>query len=633
MPPRLPTPRALLAALALLAIAAPLAAQQQDDLLGLVLEARAPNRNAVALIIGNSTYKRDLPAVRFAVRDAETVDRYVQRTLGVPLSNIVLLKDASLGDLKSAFNAQRGRLAAIVKSLPQPAQAEVFVYYSGHGAPTVPAGKAYLVPVDGDPDFLEDTSYPLDDAYAQLAALGAKQVTVVLDACFSGQSDQGSLFKGARPVIRVVQPVAAPKLTVFAAATGTQVSSDFEAKGHGLFTYFFLRGLQGDADAGTDGRITVAELRDYLADNVPGYARRLKNREQAPTVTAPDPARAVAVVTPVSKGRLPEVMPVAGSRATVAAAPAVAPAPAPAATAPARGAARTALSTFRDCAGCPELVVLPGGSFRMGSPETEEGRGDDEDDSQGPGGRPVLVALPELSVALAKTEVTRGEYAAFVRATGRSHPGGCYASEKGADGEWGSQLKAGASWESPGFDQGDDHPVTCVSWDDAQAYVRWLSQQTGQSYRLPTEAEWEYSARGGTTTPFVNAASEGELCRYANGADATANRQFPDWGAANSCSDGYVFTAPVGGREPNAFGLHDMIGNVWEWTADCYGESLAGTPRDGRAREASSCARRVLRGGSWSLDSVLLRPAFRHWVGPGDRSSDIGFRVARTLTP
>jgi len=641
MPLRYLTLRPLVVALtgAFAASANPALAQPADDLLGLVPKARAVNRNAVALIIGNATYRRDLPAVRFAVRDAETVDRYVQQSLGVPLSNIVMLKDAGLADLKSAFNAQRGRLAAIVKSLPQPAQAEVFVYYSGHGAPTVPAGKAYLVPVDGDPDFLEDTSYPLGEAYAQLSALGAKHVTVVLDACFSGQSDQGTLFKGARPVIRVVQPTVAPKLTVFAAAQGTQVSSDFEAKGHGLFTYFFLRGLQGDADVEGDGRITVGELRDYLGDNVPGYARRLKNREQAPAVTAPEPTPAVAEVTPVSKGRLPEVLPtVATNPAPRSPAPATTPAPtvprstASAAVVPARAPTRTALSTFRDCSGCPEMVVLPGGAFRLGSFETDVGRDDDEDDSQGPGGRPVLVTLPELAVALAKTEVTRGEYATFVRATGRSHPGGCYSFDKVADGKYEWRLQADRSWERPGFDQGDDHPVTCVSLDDAQAYVRWLSQQTGQPYRLPTEAEWEYAARGGTTSRFAHGDREDELCRYANGADATARRLFSDWNTT-ACSDGYAFTAPVAGRDPNAFGLYDMIGNVYEWTADCYGESYAGTPRDGRPREGAPCERRVVRGGSWSSNPRDLRPAFRDRYSPGVRDYYTGFRVARTLAP
>ncbi|MDX2193235.1 MAG: SUMF1/EgtB/PvdO family nonheme iron enzyme [Gemmatimonadales bacterium] len=620
-----PRARALGLTLALVARAAALPAEQGDDLLVAVPRARAPNPNAVAVIVANGAYQGDLPPVRFAARDARAVERYAREALGVPPGNVLLLQDATLGRLKALFNTQ---LPNMLRSLPRPADAEVLVYYSGHGAPTVPAGEAYLVPVDANADYLEDTALPLAPLYAQLGRLGARHVTVVLDACFSGQGDQGSLLKGVRPVIRVVQPSVGPTLTVFAAASGTQVSSDFDAKGHGLFTYFFLRGLQGAADSSRDGRITVGELRAYLGAEVPGYARRLRNRVQVPSVITADPGRAVAVTVPLPPGR------VAALEATpVVVAPAAAPAPAPAASAPVATprARRAALTPLRDCASCPELVVLPGGTFRMGSPESEEGRLDDEDDSQGPGGAPVSVALPELAVAIGRTEVTRGQYAAFARATGRRHAGGCVVLERGWFGRWNPKLRADASWQRPGFDQGDDHPVTCVNWDDARAYARWLSQRTGHTYRLPSEAEWEHAARGGTATRFAHGEAEGELCRVANGGDATARRQFTHLEGANACADGRVFTGPAGTLAPNGFGLHDMAGSLWEWTADCYGESYAGTPRDGRGRDGADCPTRVMRGGSWSNIPVLLRPAARKPNVPAYRLNIAGFRVVREL--
>ena len=255
-------------------------------------------------------------------------------------------------------------------------------------------------------------------------------------------------------------------------------------------------------------------------------------------------------------------------------------------------------SVIRDCEGCPELVVVPSGSFQMGSPLGESGRLD----SEGPVHR-VTIVRP---FAVGVYEVTRGEYGRFVSSTGWSSGDSCWVYEGG---EW--KDRSGRSWRSPGFHQGDSHPVVCVSWEDAQGYVEWLSDETGEEYRLLSESEWEYVARGGTETA------------YHFGSSLTSSRA--NYGRNN---DG---TVRVGRYGTNGFGLHDVHGNVWEWVEDCWNDSYHGAPTDGSVWKSGDCGKRVLRGGSWSDGPRYLRSAFRLRYPSGGRDSVIGFRVARTL--
>ena len=170
--------------------------------------------------------------------------------------------------------------------------------------------------------------------------------------------------------------------------------------------------------------------------------------------------------------------------------------------------------------------------------------------------------------------------------------------------------------------------MVCVNWKDAQAYVAWLMRESGVEYRLLSEAEWEYAARGGTETARYWGERETEQCRHANGADA--NTEF-DWKIA--CNDGHARTAAVGGYTKNRFGLSDVLGNVWEWVDDCWNDSYAGAPADGTAWERGNCDARVVRGGSWGSLPMALRSAARFENFAGGRSSVVGFRVARRLTP
>ena len=279
---------------------------------------------------------------------------------------------------------------------------------------------------------------------------------------------------------------------------------------------------------------------------------------------------------------------------------------------------------FRDCDACPEMVVVPAGSFMMGS---EKGDSDEKPVHRVTFGRPFAVGV---------YEVTRGEFGRFVEETGHSTGDKCrtYESEEGffvdGDPEW--KERSGRGWKNPGFEQGETEPVVCVNWADAQAYVRWLSEETGEAYRLLSEAEWEYVARAGTRTARYWGEREAGQCRYANGTDRTAKRYNAGWTVAE-CDDGHYRTAPVGSYEANGFGLHDVLGNVWEWTGDCWNADYQGAPADGGAWERGDCDVRVLRGGSWVNGPRGLRSAHRLRNTAGVRSYYGGFRLARTLTP
>ena len=271
------------------------------------------------------------------------------------------------------------------------------------------------------------------------------------------------------------------------------------------------------------------------------------------------------------------------------------------------------------CPFCPRMVALPGASFVMGSPAEEEGRYDDE-------GPQHEVDVPAFGIG--KFEVTVGQYRAFVEATDRPATEGCRIYDEKAK-EW--QDAPGKSWEDPDFTQDDDHPVACVSWEDAAAYAAWLSERTGESYRLASEAEWEFAARAGTITRYFWGDGQ-EGCEFANGADETAKAENPDW-AIMPCSDGNYTTAPVGSYSPNGFGLHDMAGNLWEWVEDSWHDSYEGAPSNAVPWQEGISSVRVIRGGSWFLKPEYLRSAIRGRNPPDYRYDNLGFRLARTLTP
>lgn len=229
--------------------------------------------------------------------------------------------------------------------------------------------------------------------------------------------------------------------------------------------------------------------------------------------------------------------------------------------------------------------------------------------------------------AAGRFEVTRAQYRVFAELTGRGSAG-CFIWTGAA-----VEFDPMKDWRNPGYAQDDTHPVSCVSWQDASAYVSWLSHRTGKQYRLLTEAEWEYAARAGTTTMRFWGDDGNRACDYANGADLTTVAQVPaarNWDAAR-CTDRYAYTAPIGSYRANAFGLYDMLGNVGEWTQDCWNANYSGAPVDGSAWAAGDCSMRVVRGGSWDDAPTGLRAAYRVGSPTTIRVYSRGFRVARDL--
>ena len=238
------------------------------------------------------------------------------------------------------------------------------------------------------------------------------------------------------------------------------------------------------------------------------------------------------------------------------------------------------------------MVDIEAGCFLMGSPKSEAGRYGDE--------RWHRVCVEAFSMG--KYEVTFAEYDRFAEATGRARPD---------DEGWGRGRR----------------PVINVSWHDATAYARWLSEETGRAYRLPTEAEWEYAARAGTETSWHWGDDESDACEYANVADRTLKGKYSDSQVTiHECRDEYAHTAPVGEYWANGYGLHDMLGNVWEWTCSEYDEGYGGAEK---RCATGSAGRRVLRGGSWGSEPWRVRSAFRDGPGTDARWTTLGFRLVQ----
>lgn len=249
---------------------------------------------------------------------------------------------------------------------------------------------------------------------------------------------------------------------------------------------------------------------------------------------------------------------------------------------------------FTDCDNCPSMIGIVPGRYRMGSPEAESGRRETEG--------PVDVNLT-YPFTVGRFEVTRDQYTAFVEETRHPTGYGCLVN---------GRQSSSASWQTPGFEQAGNHPVVCVSWRDAKAYVNWLAAKSGKPYRLPTEAEWEYMARAGSSAP------------YTHGHNLTSsNANF------NRTRDG---TIPIGFTTPNLFAVHDVLGNVWELVEDCWNPELSFNNQDGRATTLrGDCSLRVIKGGAWDSTATQARLGARATIESMTAANTVGFRVARAL--
>ena len=268
-----------------------------------------------------------------------------------------------------------------------------------------------------------------------------------------------------------------------------------------------------------------------------------------------------------------------------------------------------------------KLLYIPAGKFLMGSPENEPGREAQEVQHE--------VELTK-GFYLGEHEVTVGQFKQFILDTKYQTDG-----EKDGKGAYGidetgkiQELNPKYTWKNPGFEQTDDHPVVDVTWNDAKAFCLWLSKKEKKTYRLPTEAEWEYACRAGTTTAYAHGDDPEGLAAVGNGADATARAKYPGWTIGIKAKDGHVFTAPVGQFKKNGFGLHDMHGNVWEWCEDWYDPKGYAADKQTDPTGPTSGTAKVQRGGGWSSDAKRLRSAARVGRDPSAyRGCYLGFRV------
>lgn len=610
-------------------------------------------------MIGNDSYA-SVETLRNARADADTMAAALRKA-GYA---VTLEKDRTLRQMKDTVRAFRAGIGG---------GDEVVFYFSGHGVQI--GGMNQLLPIDvraQTEDQVRDDSIALGDLLADIARQKPGLTLAIIDACRDNPFPKTGRAIGGRGLTGVAG--ATGQMVIYSAGEGQQALDrlgDSDPVKNGVFTRVFIREMEKRGVSITEVVRVVREEVYRLAqsanhEQVPAIYDQVLGRfffyapisniggnsapAQAPaTASATDPAALdlafwnsikdskdpqefaayleqypagqFASLARVKQKQLqPQPQALAAAPAPVQPALVVAPAPAPAPAAKAPG------TVFRDCADCSEMVVVPAGKFAMGSPPSEEGRYDAEG--------PVHQVSIDKPFALGRYAVTFGEFRTFVRATGYKTEAernagnqGCHAWD---DSDRTFDWRPGLSWDNPGFDQKDRQPAVCVSWNDAQAYLKWFAQRAGTSYRLPSEAQWEYAARAGTTAARLWGNDPNQACRYANVADQSEFGTYK-WTFRHECNDGYFFTAPVGSYFPNAFGLYDMLGNVWQWTEDCWNASYAGAPPDGSAWTGGDCARRVARGGSWFNEPRFVRSAYRFWIEASDRGYFVGFRLARAL--
>jgi formylglycine-generating enzyme required for sulfatase activity len=285
---------------------------------------------------------------------------------------------------------------------------------------------------------------------------------------------------------------------------------------------------------------------------------------------------------------------------------------------------------FSDCEDCPDMVMLPAGTYLMGTAVADRlidprtGRPATNDSPQ----HEIHISAP---FAIGKYEVTVAEFRAFVAETGYATIDRCMEFSKKDSFE----IRDDINWDNPGFAQAETAPVGCVSFFNAEAYANWLSAKTGKPYRLPTEAEWEYAARAGSTTSYYWGNDTSDTCKFANvrseGTPAISKRQAEaDKAVGFPCNDGATQSSPVGSYRANDFGLHDMQGNTWEWVADCNHKNYDDAPNDGSAwLDTKACRFGVIRGGSYLNLVERSTTTVRAGRPRSGGATNMGFRVAQ----
>ena len=572
----------------------------------------------VALVVGVGDYPTHsgLGRLNYADDDAQVIGRQLE-LLGY---RVKVLRNAE---------ATKGAILNLLNQLGQvldPGEGTFLFYFSGHGFAQNKTN--YLATYETTPSTVKSSGLALNQVLEKIKAMGAKRQLLLIDACRNDPSKPGTKSVSGGSSFVKFNMAEGSKILFSTKFGGVSYETSDLGGGRGVFSHYVLEGLKGSAK--TDlGYITFDSLSEYVTDRVLDYGFKT-DRIQKPFVGGESMGDFLLanVGTPSSIEPKPEAL--SNSFLTVKTTPGNAQirilniGPRYVAGMPLKpgryhlevsakdyeterwwvnltSGEQTiykellSMSTeqlkvgnvfqdpFKDGTLGPEMVVIPSGSFMMGSPENEP----DRNSAESPQHR-VRIAN---SFALGKYELTFAEYDQFAEATGRKKP------------------------DDEGWGRGN-RPVINVNWKDAQAYLKWLSEETGKRYRLPSEAEWEYAARAGTTT------------KYSWGNEVGQNRAH-----CNRCGSEWdnKKTALVGSFEPNPFGLYDIHGNVYEWVEDCMNDSYHNAPVDGKAWLTGVCKWRVIRGGAWLFKAQALRSAHRNAGDIGARDNGIGFRIAREL--
>ena len=522
--------------------------------IGLTLGAGAQQRGArVALVIGNATYPDAASPLSTTVNDARGIKEELSRSGFL----VDIKENASKEEMRRAVDNFLGKIRSDSVAL---------FYFGGYGIQA--ARETYLFPVNAqvwnEADVRKD-GFSIDALLAGMDRRGAKVKIVIIDA-----ARQNAFERRFRSSAAGLAALDAPEgtLAIYSTAPGKQVRDDTGV--NSVFVSELLKQMGTSALSAEEAfnRTRLAVSRATGNDQVPWVSSSLV--DEFYFGTSPPPAAAA------SPAPAPSLPPAPAPKAPPPIASAPPPPPPPASLSELRSDAKPG-DSFRDCQDCCEMVIVPAGVFDMGSTTEYES----------PAHRVTLAK----QFAIGRYEVTFDEWDRCVEDKG------CKAQSD--DRKWGR----------------GDRPVLNVSWDDAKAFTAWLSGKTGKIYRLPTEAEWEYAARAGTTTPYWwgrDVGSRQANCRECNTGSAPQ-------------------TSPVGSYKPNAFGLYDTSGNVAEWVEDCWNDGYRGAPRDGSAWTIGQCRLRVLRGGAYDSQAKAVRSTARFRYDSDVRYSANGFRVVREL--
>ena len=511
--------------------------------------------NTFVLVISNENYKYEQP-VPFAQNDGETFKLYCEKTLGVPEKNIRYAADATLNDMRM----QLQWLAKVMKAYG--GEARAIVYYSGHGMPSEDGKHAYLLPVDGNSS-LAESGLSIANLYKQLGEMPSLATMVFLDACFSGARRDGQMLTSSRGV--VIKPKAEPvsgNMVVFSAAQGDETAYPYKEKQHGLFTYYILEQLQEQG-----GYVSLGELADNVMKLVSRTSIVENNKSQSPTVTASTTAQdwrkwvlthkraskyeTVRRTTPITQIATQPQQPVI-PQSTIA---------------------QQNMHGLVVNVGYVSFTMIPvkGGMFTMGA--TAE-QGSAANDNEKPAHKVVLG-----DYYIGETEVTQ-------------------------------ELWETVMGNNPSNFKGAVLPVEQVSWDDCQQFIAKLNQMTGRQFRLPTEAEWEFAARGGSLSKGYKYSGSNNIRNVA-------------WYKGN----GNDRSHEVKTKHANELGLYDMSGNVFEWCQDWYEDSYS-TMLQTNPQGPSSGSCRVIRDGNYFTYAKYCRVSRRDGSKPSVRSLNLGFRLA-----